>query len=307
MGILKLFSDCFLEQAYHKYRISVAKCKKSSLPERIMVAYSGGNASQYYPLFILLIFHSLLLHFTQLARLTDPQRKNLDKFIIVCISFGYSEEQKAAITKAVSAYGLFCEFISLSKALYGEDDKDGDQKLEGLFKSCKMETTKVDLLCIIKRVALILTAMQRDCSKIYLGETCSSIAVKVLADTCTGRGISIPWMLSPSQRYFGLVDDMEVTTIRPLRELVNLEVDYYLSLTEKDFTAAPIKSTIMTEPSQSNSSPNSNPNPNPKSILELTKGILFKSVISFYLLYRLYFQLGCRKFCHGKHSYQDHL
>lgn len=39
--------ECFLDQAYHKYRLSVAKSKTSVAPERILLAYSKGNSSQY--------------------------------------------------------------------------------------------------------------------------------------------------------------------------------------------------------------------------------------------------------------------
>lgn len=40
-------SECFLDQAFHKYRLATAKSKSSTAPERILLAYSGGYSSQY--------------------------------------------------------------------------------------------------------------------------------------------------------------------------------------------------------------------------------------------------------------------
>lgn len=116
----------------------------------------------------------------------------------------------------------------MASALYGEDDADGVEKLEKLFASCPQKTTKVDLRRILTRVALVLIAIKFECSKVYVGDSCSRLAVDIMADTCTGRGISLPWKLAPLQRYLDLGG--KVSVVRPLREVVDLEVNYLLEL-----------------------------------------------------------------------------
>ncbi|PJF16613.1 Cytoplasmic tRNA 2-thiolation protein 2 [Paramicrosporidium saccamoebae] len=213
----KLLNDraCFQDQVYHKYR---NQTRNPSGPGSILVGYSGGLSSQYCQLCFTRRF-SLLLHLTQQARIQDPNRKNLDTYYFVHITRGGDSAEKPEFVKNVfDSYGVAIESYTLADCLYNGEP----ERLQQLLDACESDTLRVDLVRILTRVALVRIAQQRGIGKVYVGENCSRLAVDIMADTCTGRGVSLPWKYSLAQAY------SDVSVIRPLRDLVNLEVNFYL-------------------------------------------------------------------------------
>lgn len=204
-----------MEQAYHKYRMATSKAKNTPKVERILLPFEHTTASD-----------RLLLYFTQLPLLRDPNRKNLDTFVIV--SFEEDSTRQKIIQRALGSHGVECEFIDQNKALCGKEKESDEFFLSLLSSSITDATAKSDLERILYMVALVKTAEQLDCSKIYLSDTCNRISIDAINFICTGRGMSIPWLLAVRQNF--IHSDTTICVVRPLRELVDLEVTNYLRL-----------------------------------------------------------------------------
>lgn len=170
----------------------------------------------------------MLLHFSQLARLRDPRRQNLDQYQVVHIWVPGEESLLSLIDASLTPYNIICQHIPLASALFeGEaSEEEAQRKLDRLLAACTAQTSRVDLLRILHRMALVRSAAKHNCSKVYVGDTCSRLAIDIMAFTCTGRGEALPWLLSQRQRY--LPEGIEV--IRPLRELIALEIDHCINL-----------------------------------------------------------------------------
>lgn len=205
--------------------MAVAKTKEDSTPEHILIPYfidenvTEQNASADH----------LLLHFSQLARAKDPQRKNLDIFSV--ISFVKDIKTRESIKKAVRAYeGLECRFLGVQELLFSEDEGAIDR----LVRSCRSTTARVELAHIMKTLAILSAANRLGCSKVYLSDTCNGLAVEIIRSTCMGRGELIPWKLSHCQAY-GLGPNRRIQLCRPLRDIVDGEVEHYLKLMDEKY------------------------------------------------------------------------
>lgn len=200
--------------------MAVAKTKEGSMPEHILIPYvldedvTEQSAAADH----------LLLNFSQLARVKDPHRKNLDTFSV--ISFIRDAEARENIKRAFRAYeGVECHFLGVQELLFPADEQVIDQ----LLRSCKSATARVEVVHIMKILAILSAASRLGCSKVYLGDTCNRLAVEVIRSTCMGRGELLPWMLAHCQTY-GLGPNRRIQLCRPLRDLVDGEVEHYLKL-----------------------------------------------------------------------------
>lgn len=180
--------------------------------------------------------HRLLLHFTQLARQQNPNRPNLDSFSYLQIEVGGNTKeslQKLGLDGSVRGgeeeEGSFVLLrrASLASVLYPEGDEG---KLEALLASCRSPTIRADLLRILLRLAVLLRASQEGIGTVFLEDSCSQLAVEIMAATCTGRGEALPWVLHVPHQLYQLPSGRQIKVIRPLRELVSLEVSHYLAL-----------------------------------------------------------------------------
>jgi hypothetical protein len=193
-------SECFQEVSYHKYRAAVSKAKVNRDQETILLALSTGESSR------------LLLYLSQLARIQEPARKNLDTFVAIHVQ-DETHEDAAALIAYCEELGLELLTINLSTILPNE-----------LLASCRSETVKCDLKRILLKRLLVEQAEALGCSKVYLDDCNDRIAINAMADVCAGRGSAVPWSQLPSQTING------VTFVRPLRDLQAQEVHEYLGI-----------------------------------------------------------------------------
>lgn len=222
----KIFSECFKEQVYHKYRTSVVRTKDASQSAHILVYYSGTPSD------------NLLLHLTQLAAMEDPNRKNLDKFTLIC--FENDLGKRKVLEATVQNYNISIAFFDISEILFG--NADGLQKL---LESGNSENYRVELERFLHDVALVKAAASLGIYKVYVSETCTQMAINIIADTCTARGVSLPWRLAMCQRF--LLPEKEVSIIRPLRDVVDGEVKEYNRLIKHDQKMSPETSRLSGE------------------------------------------------------------
>lgn len=178
------------------------------------------------------------MHFTQLARRQNPNRPNLDNFSYLQIVEDNStpeSQQRLGLDGSVkegnadSEEGSFVllQRASLASVLYPKGDEG---KLSALLASCRSPTIRADLLRILLRLAILLRASREGIETVFLEDNCSQLAVEIVAATCTGRGEALPWMLQVPHQLYRLPNGRRIKVVRPLRELVSLEVSYYLAL-----------------------------------------------------------------------------
>lgn len=204
--------------------MAVARTKSSPSPEHVLIPCSVGDDATEQ----IAAADRLLLHFSQLARSRDPLRKKLDSFSVM--SFAEDPVEQELIRSLVRAHdGVGCHFLEMRRLLF----PGGGEALDGLLERCNGETARGELRRIMRTLAILLAARQLGCAKVYLGDTCDRLAVEVIHSTCMGRGETIPWMLAPCQPYeLGLAGRIEIC--RPLRDLVDREVEQYLRLVGKE-------------------------------------------------------------------------
>lgn len=230
---------------------------------------------------------SLLLHFSQLFRLKDPRRLNLDQVQIVHIVIPGAPDCQVLIDAALRPYDLTCRHLTLASVIYEDSASatEAQMRLTRLLEACTVPTSRADLLRILTRLALVRCAATEKCSKLYVGDNCSRIAVDIMAATCTGRGEALPWMLSPRQVY--LAEDVQV--VRPLRDLVKLEIDYHIDLVRAQYPPPPYSIIDKVDGKEK-----------PESIYDLTDSTILH-VLGPLESFRIYWRTRCRKFGHSQH------
>lgn len=210
---------------YHKYRVNVFKTRSGETgTERVLVAMSTGLASR------------LLLYLTQLARIQDKNRKNMDTFIPVHVRES-TDEDTTELRRFVKELGLELLEIPIDAVLStelarGELSKAANEESKTKFihlqNNIKSPTVHSDIIRILRQNLLVIIARQLQCKRIYLGETNDRMAINVMANICAGRGATVPWTQLPVQQLS--CDGNEVAIVRPLREAQAQEIPEYLKL-----------------------------------------------------------------------------
>jgi len=225
-------SECFQEVAYHKFRVNIFKTRSGSQgTERIILGLSLGSASR------------LLLYFSQLTRLKDKNRKNMDTFFPVHIIEDDSEdcseldslctELEMELIK-IPLHAVFDEQVSQVGFKSDSDSKTKDT-LHEFLKSAKSPSVRLDLIKILRRKLLCYLASIYECKRIFLGDSNDRMAINVMADVCAGRGAMVPWTQLPVQP----ISHPDIGFARPLRDIQTLEINEYLKLIGKYIPTSP--------------------------------------------------------------------
>lgn len=197
---------------------------KSKAP--ILVAYSGGPASD------------LLLHF--LARQRDPRRTDLPEIQVAHAYDSSSTDPKALaeIEEKVRSYGMqivLCKLASVMDITFEySDNLSGNERLEAFLSQSVQPSSRQEAKQILEMVLLVHLATNMGCERIYWGHTCSRLATEVFTMIAYGRGAAVPWMLQEEQQILLPSSNRSLTFVRPLRDLVDLEVEHYWRLEHKE-------------------------------------------------------------------------
>ncbi|KAI9766358.1 MAG: cytoplasmic tRNA 2-thiolation protein 2 [Geoglossum simile] len=103
-------------------------------------------------------------------------------------------------------------------------------RLDHLLASLPSETSRTDMLSILRTRLLVEIAKERGCEGILWGDSTTRLAEKTLAETAKGRGFALPWQLSDGLSPHGLIFKY------PLRDLLKKELVTYVSLVEPPLT-----------------------------------------------------------------------
>lgn len=110
-------------------------------------------------------------------------------------------------------------------------------QLVNMINSLTSATARADVLTTLRTRLIVEHAKSVGCQSILWGDSTTALAEKTLAETCKGRGFSLPWQvadgMSPSGIYFHY----------PLRDVLKKELVSYIELAE------PALSSLVHEPS----------------------------------------------------------
>ncbi|KAJ1765586.1 Cytoplasmic tRNA 2-thiolation protein 2 [Coemansia sp. RSA 1752] len=241
--------DCFVKASIVKFRAALTKSRKRiELPQtKVMVALSGGAAS------------SAMLKLT--ADFMNMERKGTDAEppftgVVVghvdesCLFPGSQEDEICTIAaesglpyfkvaledvfapgegqlallelvKASIAPGAALDQFCARLVEPAQTDSHADQ-LKALFAGLTSATDKEDMLEIVKTALIMRLARNLECGAVLLGDSATRTAVKVMALTGHGRGLSLPLEAGTESQWFH-----GVVVVRPMRDFVVKEIAFF--------------------------------------------------------------------------------
>lgn len=111
----------------------------------------------------------------------------------------------------------------------GEAISDNRTRLNQLLSSLPSNTSRVDILNILRSRLLVQFAKQNNCDAILYGDSTTRLAEKTLSETAKGRGNSLPWLTAD-----GFAHDIKI--IYPMRDLLRKEITEYASMISEPLT-----------------------------------------------------------------------
>ncbi|GIZ46438.1 hypothetical protein CKM354_000956400 [Cercospora kikuchii] len=100
----------------------------------------------------------------------------------------------------------------------------GDQEnLAQLFASAKSASSQQDLKQILDRRLIVHEAKEHRCQAVLWSYSTTKLAEQILAETAKARGFALPWVINDGESPHG------VAFYFPLREVLNKEIDAYLT------------------------------------------------------------------------------
>ena len=104
-------------------------------------------------------------------------------------------------------------------------------QLARLINSLTSATARADVLATLRTRLIVEHAKTAGCQSILWGDSTTTLAEKTLAETCKGRGFSLPWQVSDGKSPFGVYFHY------PLRDVLKKELVSYISLAESGLSS----------------------------------------------------------------------
>ena len=106
------------------------------------------------------------------------------------------------------------------------DNISHQEQLARLINSLTSATARADVLSTLRTRLIVEHAKSIGCQSILWGDSTTTLAEKTLAETCKGRGFSLPWKVADGQSPFGIFFHY------PLRDVLKKELVSYMDLAE---------------------------------------------------------------------------
>lgn len=143
---------------------------------------------------------------------------------LAAVRVKYPEHEYHAISIAdMLALENVSTLLSQTAAPSSGSDDAAHERLSQLFTAAKSATSQQDLKQLLMRQLIVQQAKQHHCRAIIWEHSTTRLAEQVLAETAKGRGFSLPWVVNDGDSPHG------IPFYFPLREVLNKEVDAYLS------------------------------------------------------------------------------
>ncbi|KAJ1953936.1 Cytoplasmic tRNA 2-thiolation protein 2 [Dispira parvispora] len=266
-------NPCFKKSFVNKFRSTMGKALRlsSSHKPRVLMGYSGGTSSR--------ALLNLVGQYSRHEFVTDDRDKFAKLVVCHIDTTGLFPEQPhdtEGIRQSVEAAyphvtydnvpleqvltlqttndpltgGWLMELSPVSDAVAGdfcfiprrtltETQSSPAHRLTELFQAATKLSTKEDLLEHLKFQLLVQRAIHHQCDYIILGDTCTRLAIRTLANTGKGRGFALPLSLGGHPTWFNGIE-----FIRPLRECLVKEAALYNHLEQLQVFPTPSFTTL---------------------------------------------------------------
>ncbi|XP_067001617.2 cytoplasmic tRNA 2-thiolation protein 2-A isoform X2 [Anabrus simplex] len=225
--------DCFISSTTHKFRAVLGKSRLLKIHDNVLIAVSPSNSSL------------ALLHLVKTG-VNDTTQKRLRctpyaVYIDGAVLDQTSDQRKrlcSDIVRQILSFGIPTYVSSLDKSLISEMNsqlyvnadndtnlelnEEGDAKLRNLIADVQSLTSRDDLVQKLRHKLLFIIAEQLKCNKIFVAETGTHLAIKLMTNLSLGRGAQLPYDI-------GFCDSRhpDVKLLRPLRDLTSKEIVFY--------------------------------------------------------------------------------
>ncbi|KAK2709026.1 cytoplasmic tRNA 2-thiolation protein 2-A-like [Artemia franciscana] len=238
--------DCFVVYVNHKFCSTIGKMRAVRHGDKVLIAFSGGISSSAM---VHLVRESIERAGSQRRLVFQPTVfLILEKSVSSC--YGSEEDCVSTAARFCQNYDLpfaWChldEYFNESPQFYTkvEDFQPSGRQaqLKELFKKVNSLTAKEDLLKRTRTELLIRVAKLMDHRKIFVGSNSSRIAADLLTFVAQGRGSQLPFEIGFSDTH-----DPDVTIIRPMREILQDEVEKYVEVKEIEVLEAFAQPEVM--------------------------------------------------------------
>lgn len=112
-----------------------------------------------------------------------------------------------------------------------QNSRLADSDLSGLISSISTPSSRKDIQVVALRKRLVDEAHRLECDAILWGDTTTSLAEKILAETAKGRGFTLPWLTNDGESPLGLpfyfpMRDVLRKELLPFADFVGLGGEY---------------------------------------------------------------------------------
>uniref|UniRef100_A0A6M2DQS2 Cytoplasmic tRNA 2-thiolation protein 2 n=1 Tax=Xenopsylla cheopis TaxID=163159 RepID=A0A6M2DQS2_XENCH len=216
--------ECFLQNTTHKFRASLGKSKLIRPDDKVLIAFSGGTSS------------SALLHLVQVGLFQDKHKKlRFDPFVLYVDETPHIKPYVALkeVTERLESTKIPYHVVKLNKSLASDinlnnkhsltmDDNNLEQNLTSILSKFESDTSRLDFIEKTRYNLYASVALTLSCKYIFLGDTCTTIAARILSNVALGRGAHLPFDAAFADTRFDCVK-----ILRPIKDFVNSEVLYY--------------------------------------------------------------------------------
>ncbi|KYQ47920.1 Cytoplasmic tRNA 2-thiolation protein 2 [Trachymyrmex zeteki] len=216
---------CFLNVTNHKFRAALGKSKIIRHGEKILIDHSGELNS------------TVLLHLIKAGMSESAHKRLIFETIILYVDDNMQKtnersilQHKIAEETKVSGFNSYA--ISISQVLNEEDtwnikpidqeiNYENDNRLHAILTDLSDNTSRTDFLNQLRRKLLLSAARKLNCNKIFVADSATNIATKVLSDVCLGRGAQ----LSTQANFCDARTDIKI--LKPMRDFTQQETEYH--------------------------------------------------------------------------------
>jgi cytoplasmic tRNA 2-thiolation protein 2 len=235
-------AECFKEATQHKFRSGLARCwPVRTRPAALLFLQTAENAA------CLTFASRLLLHFTQLPGIEEPQRRNLTQWqpvlpiacrrdirTVLCLARAlktcYGDLERIyvlplAVAVAVASVPIRCVYQAPG------EDEDEDELLrvlealpwEQTAHPDASRTVQEDLARLLFRRLLLGLMAESRVSRCLLAESSTACAVAAIAAMSKGRGRAVPFQSGYVLEFPG-----ELQLLKPMRDISDREISLYV-------------------------------------------------------------------------------
>ncbi|KAF3042968.1 cytoplasmic tRNA 2-thiolation protein 2 [Didymella heteroderae] len=111
------------------------------------------------------------------------------------------------------------------------------EQLASLINSLPSASARADVLSTLRTRLIVEHARSAGCQSILWGDSTTALAEKTLAETCKGRGFSLPWQVADGKTPFGVYFHY------PLRDVLKKELVSYIDLADSGLASLVHEST----------------------------------------------------------------